>query len=87
MPEATPEPAATAEPTPEPMFAKDDPSQILDAVMRLYTMKVSGLAYKNVFIKELPEEVINFANTNDFPILEFGGDEFFEDVIMQITMN
>lgn len=66
------------------LFAKDDPSQILDAVMRLYTMKVSGLAYKNVFIKELPEEVINFANANDFPILEFGGDEFFEDVIMQI---
>ena len=37
------------------LFAKDDPSQILDAVMRLYTMKVSGLAYKNVFIKKLPD--------------------------------
>lgn len=66
------------------LFAKDDPSQILDAVMRLYELNVSGLAYKKVFIKELPEEVINFANTNNFPILEFGGDEFFEEVIMQI---
>lgn len=66
------------------LFAKDDPSQVLDAVMRLYALNVSGLAYKPVFIRELPEEVINFANINDFPILEFGGDEFFEDVILQI---
>lgn len=66
------------------LFAKDDPALILDMVMRLYELNSSGFAYKTVFIKQLPEEVINFANANDFPILEFGGDEFFEDVIVQI---
>ena len=66
------------------LFAKDNPMLILDTVMRLYELNVSGLAYKTVFIKELPEEVINFANVNDFPIMEFGGDEFFEDVVLQV---
>lgn len=67
------------------LFAKDNPSVILDAVIRLYELKVNCLAYKTVFIKQLPEEVIAFANKNDFPILEFGGDEFFEEVILEVT--
>ena len=66
------------------LFAKDNPMLILDTVMRLYGLKVSCLAYKPVFIRQLPQEVINFANANDFPILEFGGDEFFEDVVLQV---
>lgn len=66
------------------LFAKDNPSLVLDAVMRLYEMNVSAFAYKTVFIKKLPEEVIRFANENDFPILEFGGDEFFEEVILEV---
>jgi len=66
------------------LFAKDNPLLILDAVMRLYELGCSGMAFKPVFIKALPEEVLRFADSHDFPILEFGGDEFFEDVIMQV---
>ena len=66
------------------LFAKDNPDLILDAVMRLYELNVSCFAYKSVFIKELPEEVIRFADSHDFPILEFGGDEFFEEVIIEV---
>lgn len=66
------------------LFAKDNPMMILDAVMRLHELNCSGLAFKPVFIRELPEEVIRFADSHDFPILEFGGDEFFEEIIMQV---
>ena len=58
------------------LFAKDNPDMILDTVMRLYELNVSCFAYKPVFINELPEEVLRFADSNDFPILKFGGDEF-----------
>ncbi len=67
------------------LFAKDNPVLILDTVMRLYELNVSCFAYKPVFINELPEEVLRFADSNDFPILKFGGDEFFEDVVLQVT--
>ena len=67
------------------LFAKDDPRQILEAVKGLCDLGVSCLAYKPVIYKNLPEEVISFANANDFPILEFGGDEFFEDIIFAVS--
>lgn len=67
------------------LFAKDNPDLVLDTVMRLYELNVSCFAYKPVFIQELPEEVLRFADSNDFPILKFGGDEFFEDVVLQVT--
>ena len=66
------------------LFAKDNPGLITDAVKRLHAFNVSCLAYKPVLIKELPKEAIDFANANNFPILEFGGDEFFEDVILSV---
>jgi len=67
------------------LFAKDNPSLITDAIKRLHKLNVSCMAYKPVLIKELPQEAIDFANANDFPILEFGGDEFFEGIILSIN--
>ena len=66
------------------LFAKDDPAVIIDAVKRLNQLNISCLAYKPVFIKELPAEAIEYANEHSFPILEFGGDEFFEDIIVAV---
>lgn len=66
------------------LFAKDDPSIITDAVKRLNELNISCLAYKPVFIKEMPKEAIEYANRHNFPILEFGGDEFFEDIIVAV---
>lgn len=43
------------------------------------------MAYKPVIYKNLPFEVIEFANEKNFPILEFGGDEFFEDIIFAVS--
>ena len=67
------------------LFAKDDPRQILEAVKGLYDLGVSCMAYKPVIYKNLPFEVIEFANEKNFPILEFGGDEFFEDIIFAVS--
>ena len=58
------------------VFAKDDPLAILDAVKTLFSINVSCLAYKPVIFSDLPREVIEYADSAGFPILEFGGDEF-----------
>ncbi|MEG2012637.1 MAG: PucR family transcriptional regulator ligand-binding domain-containing protein [Anaerovoracaceae bacterium] len=66
------------------LFAKDNPSEILEAVKKLKDLNVSAMAYKPVIFKELPQEVLDFANRSNFPILSFGDDEFFEDVILAV---
>ena len=53
------------------IYAKDDPSLILESVKGLISDGVSGLAIKNIYYDELPEEVIKYANQMDFPIFMF----------------
>lgn len=67
------------------LFAKDDPDLITSAVKSLFDLNVSALAYKPILFKELPKEALDFANANNFPILEFGGDEYFEPIILAIN--
>lgn len=66
------------------LFAKDDDSLILEAVKKLVSQNVRALAYKPVFFRELPREALEYADKAGFPILEFGHDEFFEDIIFSI---
>ena len=66
------------------LFAKDDHSLILDALKRMYELNVSCMAYKPVLVDELPQEAIDFADAHNFPIMRFGGDEFFEDIIFEV---
>ncbi|AVK82347.1 PucR family transcriptional regulator [Lysinibacillus sp. B2A1] len=65
------------------LFAKQQPEYLLNAVKNLIELGASALAYKPVIFKDLPEEVIMFADENNFPILRFGGDEFFEKIILE----
>jgi len=68
------------------LFAKEHPEMILDAVKGLLSDQVSGLAIKTIYFKELPEEVIKFANENEFPIFLFDkSSAFFEDIITVIS--
>ena len=67
------------------LFAKDNPALITDALRKLDRLNISCFAYKPVFIHELPQEALDYANNHNFPILEFGGDEFFEDIIMAVN--
>ncbi len=66
------------------LFAKNNPELILQSVKKLISQNVQALAYKPVFFKELPAEALAYANDRNFPILEFGHDEFFEDIIFSI---
>ena len=59
------------------LFAKDAPEKILPAVQALYEYGTASFAYKNVIFKELPEEVLKFADEHDYPVFVFGRDLFF----------
>ena len=66
------------------MFARYDSSMILDAVKQLDSMGVACLSYKPIFFKELPEEVLAYSETNNFPIYEITDDAFFEDIVLAV---
>ena len=66
------------------MFARYDTSMILDAVKQLDSMGVACLSYKPIFFKELPEEVLAYSETNNFPIYEITDDAFFEDIVLAV---
>jgi hypothetical protein len=66
------------------LFANEKPESLIIMLKKLLELRVSALAYKPVIFQELPEEVLVFANEHDFPILRFGGDEFFEDIIFEV---
>ena len=68
------------------LFAKDDPSLILDAMKKMVALGIAAVSYKKALFNELPKEALDYANEHDFPVLEFGGDEFFEDVISEIAL-
>lgn len=66
------------------LFAKDEPELILKAVKKLISQNVQAMAYKPVFFNDLPAEALAYADKMEFPILKFGHDEFFEDIIFSI---
>ena len=67
------------------IYAKDDPSLILESVKGLVSDGVSGLAVKNIYYDVLPEEVIKYANQMDFPIFIFDNKgSYYEDIVTEI---
>lgn len=65
------------------LFAKNDAQLLLHMVEELVKCKVSAFAFKAVIYEQLPQEVLALAEEKKLPILRFGGDEFFEDIIFQ----
>ncbi len=66
------------------LFAKDDPSLIFSTVKKLEEKGISGLAFKRIIYDRLPEEVLEYADKKKFPILSFGSDVWFENIIFDI---
>ncbi|MDO5009514.1 MAG: PucR family transcriptional regulator ligand-binding domain-containing protein [Intestinibacter bartlettii] len=67
------------------IYAKDDPSLILESVKGLVSDGVSGLAIKNIYYDVLPDEVIRYANKMDFPIFMFDKrGSYYEDIVTEI---
>ncbi len=67
------------------LYAYEDEGALLAAVRKLIGLKVSALAVKTIFFKELPESVRQLAEEERFPIFLFDNSTFFEDVIAEIT--
>lgn len=69
------------------LFAKDKPEKIYPVVRQLYVDGVSALAVKAVYYKELPPDVIDFANEKGLPIFLFDSEaNFSENVVVGLTM-
>lgn len=64
--------------------AKDDPGALYAMVEQLISLGAVGLAYKSVYFKTIPPEVIALAKAHHFPILKFDG-LYIEDVILTIS--
>lgn len=68
------------------LYAVDNPNLILSGVKRLHRMKAVGLAIRNVYRFEIDQEVIRFANQNNFPLFVMDDCQlFFEDVILEFN--
>lgn len=66
------------------LFARDNPEFILEAIKELIKDGASGLAFKNIYYKDLPMEVIDYSNKNSFPIFIFDNSVYFEDIITEV---
>jgi len=66
------------------MFAKDKPELLIEMMNHLEGNQVSGLAIKDVYFQELPEEVVRFAEEKALPVFLFRI-TYFEDIIMQVN--
>jgi len=66
------------------MFAKDKPELLIEMMRHLHGNNVSGLAIKDVYYQELPEDVLRFAEERSLPIFLFST-TYFEDIIMQVN--
>jgi hypothetical protein len=66
------------------LFAKNNPDRIVTALRYLALDGVSGLAIKDIYYDNLPQEALDFANDNLIPIFIFDNSVFFEDIITEI---
>lgn len=64
--------------------AKDNPGALYAMVEQLISLGAVGLAYKSVYFKSIPPQVIALAQAHQFPILKFDG-LYIEDVILTIS--
>ncbi|QOR36248.1 PucR family transcriptional regulator [Clostridium sp. 'deep sea'] len=62
---------------------KENPEQLLIYVQELIKARVSGLAIKDIFFRQLPQNIINYANKHAFPIFIYSK-VYYEDIIMSV---
>lgn len=66
-------------------YARENPNLLVNAVKQLQKAGTSGLAIKNVYQLEIPDELIKFANRNKYPLFLFTDESlFFEDIIVNM---
>lgn len=67
------------------LYAKDNPYMISDAVKHLISKGASGLAIRNVLRMQIPDNVIRYADSKNFPIFTIQSIALpFEEIIYNI---
>ncbi len=61
------------------------PEEILPMIKALEGYGAAGIGWKDILYPELPQEVLDFANENDFPIFRFGKDVYYENITFEIS--
>ncbi len=64
---------------------KDEPDKLIDLVEDLIDVGAAGLAVKNIYFKEIPDEVKTYADGKDFPIFIYSGQVCLEDVVYDLV--
>nr|WP_231037485.1 PucR family transcriptional regulator [Pectinatus frisingensis] len=65
-------------------FAKDNQELIEKSFIRLIEKKISGIAIKTIFFKELPPEILKMADDNQIPLFLFSS-AYMEDIIIAVN--
>lgn len=69
------------------LFAKNKPEKIYPVIRQLYIDGVSAIAVKEVYYKELPQDVLSFANEKGIPIFMFDSEaNYSENVVVGLTL-
>lgn len=66
------------------MVIKDNIEELYKIVEKMISVKISGLAIKSVYFSTIPDEVIELADKNFFPIMIFS-DTYFEHIITEVA--
>lgn len=66
-------------------YCCNKPEEILPMVKELYDYGAAAIACKTVLFPQLPDEVIEFAEANDFPIFQFGKEIYYENIVYEIS--
>ncbi len=66
------------------LFAKGEPDLILSTTEFLCEIGAAAFACKTTVFPELPQEVIDFADRHDFPIIQYDADLYMESIIFEI---
>ena len=66
------------------LFAKENPRLILSTVEYLHEIGAAAFVCKTTLFPELPREVIDFSNQNNFPVIQYGPELYMESVIFEI---
>lgn len=66
------------------LAARNNVDLLFDSIKNLVEDKVSGLGIKNIYFKEIPSEIIAYANERAFPIFIFDNSIFIEDIITEV---
>ena len=65
------------------LVVKDNPEELEALVKKMISIGIAGLAIKNIYFKEVPQNIIDLCNKEEFPIFVYG-DVYYEEVMIDV---